>query len=116
MMTGDLNPILTIGHSSHPKEKFLELLHHQVRTVIDVRTTPYSRFVFRFNRDNLSRTLADNGISYICAGQMLGGRPELPELYTQEGRADYGHWPEARHSGTVHQGPDAAQVADETGT
>ena len=89
-MLGDTNPILTIGHSNHPIELCLGLLQsHLVQTVIDVRTSPNSRFVPRFNRGNLSRTLADNNINYVFAGQMLGGRPHLPELYTPQGMADY---------------------------
>ena len=40
---GPIDPILTIGHSNHGMERFLELLHrHQVRTFIDVRTVPHS--------------------------------------------------------------------------
>ena len=89
-MLGDTNPILTIGHPNHPIELFLELLQsHLVQTVIDVRTSPNSRFVPRFNRGSLSMTLADNNINYVFADQMLGGLPDLPELYTPQGRADY---------------------------
>ena len=63
------HPILTIGHSNHPVELVLDLLHlHQIAAVIDVRTTSCSRYVPRFNRNNITRTLADNGINYVFAG------------------------------------------------
>ena len=56
-MAGSADPVLTIGHSNHGMERFPEPLHrHQVRTFIDVRTVPYTRFIPRFNRDNLRRT------------------------------------------------------------
>lgn len=56
-MAGSADPVLAIGHSNHGMERFPELLHrHQVRIPIDVRTVPYTRFVPRFNRDNLRRT------------------------------------------------------------
>ena len=83
------NPIMTIGHSNHPVDRFLELLHHhRVQTVIDVRTTPASRYVPHFNRNHIDRTLADANIGYFFVGAMLGGRPDLLALYTLEGRAD----------------------------
>ena len=89
-MPATINRIFTIGHSNHPMERFLELLHHhQAQTAIDIRTTPASRYVPRFNCNNLNRILADNGIVYIFAGAMLGGRTDLRALFTLEGGADY---------------------------
>ena len=89
-MPTNVNPVMTIGHSNHPMERFLQLLHqHQVQTVIDVRTTPASRCHPHFNRNIFNRTLAANGVAYIFAGALLGGRPDLLALYTPEGRADY---------------------------
>ena len=82
-------PILTIGHSRHPLERFLSLLTTaQVTAIADVRSAPVSRFSPHFNKTALAASLAGQRIDYVFLGQALGGRPERPELYTQ-GRADY---------------------------
>ena len=78
------HPILTIGHSRHPLERFLLLLEAaQATAIADVRTAPVSRFSPQFNRNALAASLARRGISYLCLGKELGGRPERPEMYTQ---------------------------------
>jgi uncharacterized protein (DUF488 family) len=82
-------PILTIGHSRHPLERFLSLLDAaRVTAIADVRSAPVSRFSPQFNKKALAASLADHGIDYVFLGEALGGRPERPELYT-DGRADY---------------------------
>jgi len=83
------HPILTIGHSRHPLERFLSLLATaKVSVVADVRSAPVSRFSPHFNKNALAASLAGQGIDYVFLGRALGGRPERPELYTQ-GRVDY---------------------------
>jgi uncharacterized protein (DUF488 family) len=83
------HPILTIGHSRHPLERFLSLLATaEVSVVADVRSAPVSRFSPHFNKNALAASLAARGIAYLFLGDELGGRPERPELYTQ-GRVDY---------------------------
>ena len=43
--------LLTIGHSKHPIEKFLELLRqHGVEVLVDARSQPFSRFSPHFSR------------------------------------------------------------------
>jgi uncharacterized protein (DUF488 family) len=84
------HPILTIGHSRHPLERFLSLLAGaQVTAVADVRSSPASRFSPQFNKNALAASLAGRGIDYVFIGKELGGRPARPEMYT-DGRADYG--------------------------
>lgn len=57
--------IYTIGHSNHPIEHFLSLLdRHAIKVLADVRSTPYSRFNPQFNREQLTRSLAERGIRY----------------------------------------------------
>jgi uncharacterized protein (DUF488 family) len=83
------HPILTIGHSRHPLERFLSLLKTADATAIaDVRSAPVSRFSPQFNKAALATSLAMRDIGYVFLGKELGGRPEQPEMYTQ-GRADY---------------------------
>ena len=87
-MTGPT--ILTVGHSNHPLEHFLELLaRHGVTAVADVRSAPYSRFCPHFNRRALSSSLADRGMRYLFLGRELGGRPDDPACYDEGGRVCY---------------------------
>ena len=83
------NPILTIGHSKHTLPRFIALLQGaRVTAVADVRSAPVSRFSPHFNKDRLAASLAECGMAYVFLGKELGGRPELPDLFTG-GVADY---------------------------
>jgi uncharacterized protein (DUF488 family) len=71
--------LFTIGHSTHPLPRFLELLAlHEIRLVCDVRSTPYSRFNPQFNREPLRAALDAQGIGYLYLGASLGGKPREP--------------------------------------
>ena len=83
------NPILTIGHSKHALQRFIALLQGaHVTAIADVRSAPVSRFSPHFNKDRLAASLAECGMAYVFLGKELGGRPELPDLFTG-GVADY---------------------------
>jgi uncharacterized protein (DUF488 family) len=70
-----VKPIKTIGHSNHAIERFVDLLKAGgVETLVDVRSTPYSRRFPQFGRERLARTLAHSGIDYLFAGAALGGK------------------------------------------
>jgi uncharacterized protein (DUF488 family) len=74
--------LYTIGHSAHPLQKFIGLLHaYQIQQLVDVRSVPASRFHPQYNKAALQRELAENHIGYIFAGQKLGGRPDDPTCY-----------------------------------
>jgi uncharacterized protein (DUF488 family) len=74
--------IFTIGHGNKKIENFIDLLHqYQIKTLIDVRTIPYSRFHTQFRQVNLKPSLENAGITYIFLGNELGGRPKNPDLY-----------------------------------
>ena len=74
--------ILTIGHSNHSMEIFLDLLaRHHVTALADVRSVPHSRFNPRFNREQLERSLRKSGIKYVFLGRALGGRSDDPSHY-----------------------------------
>ena len=69
--------VYTVGHSNHEAPAFVDLLHqHGIRLVVDVRSTPYSRYVPQANRETLARTLESAGIAYRWMGDSLGGKPE----------------------------------------
>ena len=57
--------ILTVGHSTHSIEEFLELLTaHGVQQLVDIRTIPKSRRNPQFNTDALAATLKAGHIRY----------------------------------------------------
>jgi uncharacterized protein (DUF488 family) len=51
------------------------LRQHGIELVVDVRSSPYSRYVPHANRESLARTLESAGIAYRWLGQLLGGKP-----------------------------------------
>ena len=81
--------VLTIGHSTHSIERFLELLQqHGVTAVADVRSVPYSRFQPQFNRETLRAILKQHGIAYVFLGKELGARSDDESCY-EHGRVQY---------------------------
>lgn len=88
-MADNSREVLTIGHSSHSMERFLELLRGAgVTAVADVRSAPYSRHVPQFNHDPLKTALNGAGLAYVHLGKTLGGRPRDPSQY-RSGVVDY---------------------------
>lgn len=84
-----MNPIFSIGHSTHPTETFIGLLQgSQISVVADVRSSPYSRFNPQFNRETLVSALQNEGVRYVFLGEELGARSEDPSCYV-DGRVQY---------------------------
>lgn len=82
--------VWTIGHSTHPLERFVELLTtNGITAVADVRSSPYSRFNPQFNHEGLESALKQHGIAYVFLGRELGARSEDPSCY-KDGRVQYG--------------------------
>jgi uncharacterized protein (DUF488 family) len=81
--------VLTIGHSTLPYERFLDLVRRaNVNAIADVRSAPYSRQFPQFNRESLLSELRADGIAYVFLGKELGGRPSDRQFYC-DGVADY---------------------------
>jgi uncharacterized protein (DUF488 family) len=81
--------IFTIGHSTHPRERFLALLEQPAITAVcDVRSVPYSRMNPQFNREDLKTSLLASDIAYVFLGKELGARSENPSCY-DDGRVQY---------------------------
>lgn len=78
-MTGT---IFTIGHSTHPIDRFVEMLKaHDVTALADVRSSPFSRFNPQFNKNNLKEALIPFGIRYVFLGAELGARSTDSNCY-----------------------------------
>jgi uncharacterized protein (DUF488 family) len=85
-----MKPLYTIGHSNQTLDAFIELLKtHAIEVVTDTRSSPYSKFVSQFNRQELEQALKDAGIKYLFMGQELGGRPNDESYYDDDGRVLY---------------------------
>jgi uncharacterized protein (DUF488 family) len=89
VVTGAGRTIYTIGHSTHPIERFVELLQrHGIEMLADVRSTPFSRFNPQFNRASLAHSLEAAGIRYEFMGEELGARSNDPACF-ENGRVSY---------------------------
>jgi uncharacterized protein (DUF488 family) len=74
--------LFTIGYSNHSLDKFVRLLEDNgIMVLVDVRTTPYSRYNPQFNKEHLANALSRHDIQYVYAGKFLGGRPSDPTCY-----------------------------------
>ena len=86
----------SVGHSIHPIEVFIDLLRlHGVEAVVDVRSSPFSRFNPQFNRHSLERDLHAAAIEYRFMGKELGGKPDADGFYDSEGHVLYGRMAES---------------------
>lgn len=75
MATKKVFTVATIGHSVKPINVFLATLKkHQVEVLVDVRTSPHSRYCPHFSKNALQDTLAKADIKYLYRGKNLGGR------------------------------------------
>lgn len=82
--------LFTIGHTNHSQERFLELLQaSEITYLLDVRSTPFSRFVKQFNKDVLSEYLRKNDVNYAHMGKFFGARLADKSLYTEQGYLDF---------------------------
>jgi uncharacterized protein (DUF488 family) len=67
--------IFTVGHSTHPIERFLSLLRDAgIEAIADVRRFPGSRRHPQFGADALAESLGSQGIDYEPFREQLGGR------------------------------------------
>ena len=84
-----MHHLLTIGHSTHPIEVFVNLLQqHGVTALADVRSHPYSRYFPQYSQEALRQSLTQAGIGYVFLGKELGARSENPACYRQ-GKVQY---------------------------
>src|ERR1039458_10065985 len=81
--------IYSIGHGSKKIEDFLkELNSFQISYLIDIRSSPYSKFNPQFNREMLKHELEKANITYVYLGDSLGGLPNDRSCYV-DGKVDY---------------------------
>ncbi len=89
-MSSSTTKLLTFGYGKRSLEDCLTLLqHHRISHVVDVRSAPWSRFKPEFSSEALAASLQRNGLKYVFMGDELGGRPDDPDCYDEQGRVDY---------------------------
>lgn len=82
--------LYTIGHSQHEFEYFISLLKkYDINYLLDVRSTPYSKYAETYNKEKLSGLLYSRGIEYSFMGKFFGARPNNIQLYCKEGYLDF---------------------------
>jgi len=94
--------IFTIGHSTRPIDRFIELLEgNAVRELIDIRTIPKSRHNPQFNSDALAASLGAAHLGYVHLKELGGLRHPRPDSVNLgwrnlsfRGFADYMQTPE----------------------
>ena len=83
-------PLYTIGYGARDIDAFLATLRrYGITYLIDVRSSPYSRYKPDFARERLEEHVRRVGIRYVYMGDTLGGRPADPTCYDSEGKVDY---------------------------
>lgn len=69
-----VHKLYTLGHSTHPIERFLELLgEHRIAALADIRSFPSSRRWPHFNQEPLAEALRRANVEYRWL-KRLGGR------------------------------------------
>ena len=88
-VAGDAPTLHTIGQGARSLDELLGALEaHRIEYLLDVRSSPYSKFKPEFSREALEAALKARGISYVFMGDTLGGQPRDPDCYT-DGKVDY---------------------------
>lgn len=83
--------LYTIGYCRFSPEEMLAIFNEsQIKAVIDVRATPYSRAFPMYNREAIKKFFNGNGLYYLSFATEFGGRltPEKDSVGSAE-RYDY---------------------------
>ena len=86
----DDDPTLhTIGYGARSLDELVAALKaYHIEYLLDVRSSPYSKFKPEFTKEALEAALKARGIHYVFVGDTLGGQPRDPDCYT-DGKVDY---------------------------
>lgn len=86
--------VYTIGHSTHDFGEFAAILKDfGVSVIVDVRSTPYSRWNKGFRKEALDQ---NTEMGYEFLGDKLGGRSTQPGFFNDKGRIVYSRLAETK--------------------
>jgi uncharacterized protein (DUF488 family) len=86
----EANTLYSIGHGNRSVEELIFLLkEYGIQYLIDVRTSPFSKFNPHFNQSSLKFSVEKEGVKYVFMGDVLGGRPDDLTCYDNKGKVDY---------------------------
>lgn len=81
--------IYTIGHSNYEMNVFLDIAaSYGIDILVDVRSSPYSKYCSQFNKEVIKNALNNAGVEYLFLGKELGARPADLSCY-YEGRVQF---------------------------
>lgn len=82
--------LYSIGHGHKTFEELLtELLSFNINFLVDVRSSPFSKWAPYFNRGVIENLLRSTSIRYAYMGDVIGGRPIDDSCYDEDGFFDY---------------------------
>ena len=74
--------IYSIGYAGRTIEDFTSILKkYEIDVLVDVRSSPWSRYTPDYTSESLKKILKSNDITYLWLGDMLGGRPKEQDVY-----------------------------------
>lgn len=84
-----MKEIFTIGYTAFQIDDFFDVLKkYSINSVIDVRSTPFSKFHSEYNSDVLSKELTKRGLAYRNYKKEFGAR-QLETKYYPRGYMDF---------------------------
>lgn len=82
--------LYSIGYGNRTWQATLTLLEkYSCQFLIDVRSSPFSKFNPDFSREHLQLLCAGAGIKYVFMGDTLGGKPSGSDSFDDDGKVDY---------------------------
>lgn len=82
--------LYSIGHGQKTIDELInELISFDIKFLIDVRSSPFSKWAPHFNRGTIENLLNGFPIRYAYLGDVIGGRPLDDSCYDKEGFFDY---------------------------
>jgi uncharacterized protein (DUF488 family) len=87
--SGERLPLFTIGYGSRSLDELMATLKaNGIEFLLDIRSSPYSKFKPEFSKEVLQLRLERARIRYLFMGDTLGGQPKDPACHT-DGKVDY---------------------------
>ena len=81
--------LYTIGYGARTVDDLVAVLRaRHIEYLVDVRTSPYSKFKPEFGKELLKHLVERQGLRYLFMGDTLGGQPKDPACHT-DGKVDY---------------------------